>query len=424
MDRFGLDGFRLLLQRQGLKTLQKDPRAALRSPETTVLVLIGDLRATGPLWNRIDRFVAEGGAVLIATDLGSKPIRGVNLRAGSVPVRGIDAYQGYEDCPRVSDLDRHHVLLRELFDDVDEIITNVPGFLPLRPVAELRRIAWLPQTRRKKALMAGYVRRGRMLLVADHSIFVNEMLLHGDNAKLANNVCQWLSQGGERDKLVFISDGLVLPEWELGSPNRAVPLSELIRAAELARQARRLLPGETLVEFLNRFLTSYEDRNGFNIGLANLFPRFTASKLRVVLRRFVIVGVAMVAAAMFLRWLVGTRWRLSGQDPNPPAEPRELDGVGRQQCGLCLRVLARDFFLRHGCAVDDWKPSLPSPMVVVTDSSKAREIANDVRRFWSLATARRMRPMGVRKFRRLLRRLQQLQTLQEMGELQLEWGLT
>ena len=47
---------------------------------------------------------------------------------------------------------------------------------------------------------------GRLVLMADHSILINGMLWHGDNARLAVNLADWLSTG-ERKEVAFIVDG-------------------------------------------------------------------------------------------------------------------------------------------------------------------------------------------------------------------------
>ena len=73
-------------------------------------------------------------------------------------------------------------------------------------------------------------------MVADHSLFINEMLMHGDNAKLASNLATWLCEG--RKHLVFIEDGQV--EHRRVEYNVDSAIDQMLQGT--VAEIRRLLP--------------------------------------------------------------------------------------------------------------------------------------------------------------------------------------
>src|SRR5262249_49234461 len=64
--------------------------------------------------------------------------------------------------------------------------------------------------------------KGRLLLLADHSIFINEMMQPRDtgNADFAYNAVDWLREGedGPRDRVLFVTDSRI--ETKLDIPLR------------------------------------------------------------------------------------------------------------------------------------------------------------------------------------------------------------
>lgn len=263
--RFGYHLFELLFKHRGLTPL-KDVRAALGSdPEKTVIVLLGP-HQEGWMWGEMIRFVQQGGALLVATDNTLSLGNAAFFRRGPVEVLAErDAYQGYRDCPRVTLIENGHPVVR----GVHELVANRSGWLGRlsNTLGEWQVIARLPQTRstfRPEPLFAVMETHaplpGRVAAVADHSLFTNGMLWHGDNAILAINLCNWLAEPG-RERVLFLVEGGVgggswpppeLPE-QLPAPN----LDDLpdLTPAEMIRFTNNLLAGLEDADLFNDFAT-------------------------------------------------------------------------------------------------------------------------------------------------------------------------
>src|SRR5262249_46817188 len=92
--------------------------------------------------------------------------------------------------------------------------------------------------------------QGRALVLADHSIFINDMMLRKDNDNLAfaASCIDWLTEGGKRNQVLMIDEGEVVTTFQ-------VPLQELDPpmpgAAEMINHVLlRLEEGDGLYRFL------------------------------------------------------------------------------------------------------------------------------------------------------------------------------
>lgn len=419
VQQFGVDGFRLMLQHQGLEVSQTRIATALEdAPESTVMVILGDLSLVPRFREQMERFVRRGGALLIASDLQEVQVRSVGILGTWVqdagPISSGRAYRGFRDCPVVTRFDRGVSIL---FDDVRAVVANRPGSLALRS-RNVRPIAWLPSSRRAKStLMATYQRgRGRMLFLADHSIFINGMLIHGDNARFASNVCQWLCEDGNRERLVIVHDGHVLPKWGLGQTPPAIPLASLLRAVQ--RGGWEDLPiGDSVLPVVNASIADFQQSNQFNILLHRLSNgMFGPRPLRVVL--LILMGLIL---AILFKWLSFSRSKprnwFSRQDWRDPIEPRLVQASRRKQYQPCLRILAREFFAEAG--FQDWSSRRP-PKVVVNGRGEQARLSRGIRKLWRMAAEGRPLRVTKRRLRADTRLLGQLRELQLSGDLSLE----
>lgn len=321
---FGIDGFRLMLQQRGLTAAPDRLGTALNKDQTsTVAVVLGDLKSVIRIRQQLNNFVLNGGALLIASDhrgqnLPRTPICGTWVRPapvlGSVSRRK-HGYRSYADCPIVTRFDKE--LEPNLFAGVNSIVTNRPA--QIQSSSSVEKIAWMPSSRTELPLMARFRAKefGRMLFVADHSIFINEMLVHGDNALFANNVTEWLCEGGQRKTLVLIHEGDVLPDWSFGASPPSIPLSSLLRAAQYGSLAN--LPfGDSVLPFLNESLARSQRDNEFNTAARRAGYAIAGGRGL----RLAILLIIIVLAIVFAGWLTTTRatprrW-LSFQDWNQP----------------------------------------------------------------------------------------------------------
>lgn len=211
---FRFELFQGLLEQSGLTPVTIDKVFA--RPEQSVVVLTGDL--TRNFSSRMmEQFCAKGGHLLLACDSGFSGGRIAEFRPGPVVLPGNrNRYQNYPDCIVVSDFPSDHPTTK----GVQQLILNRTGWLekPRWFLPEWEQVARLPDnvspTRSRSQSVILQVKttrqmRGRMLVTADHSLFTNGMLWHGDNALFAIQVAEWLAEE-ERDQLLFLSDGQIL----------------------------------------------------------------------------------------------------------------------------------------------------------------------------------------------------------------------
>ena len=58
-----------------------------------------------------------------------------------------------------------------------------------------------------------------ILLIPDHSVFINSMMLQTDNgnSRFAQNAVRWLTNDGTRRRVLFLADGEVIPRFAVAS---------------------------------------------------------------------------------------------------------------------------------------------------------------------------------------------------------------
>lgn len=274
---FRFELFQGLLEQSGLNPVSSTPDI-FANPQRSVVVLTGQISSSFPP-RLMEQFCAEGGHLLVACDTGFSAGRIAEFQQGPVMVRGSqNRYLGHADCIVVSDFPTEHPITK----GIEKLIFNRTGWLkkPRWFLPEWQQIANLPtnvspSTNRSQPVMLQVKTmnnmKGRLLVTADHSVFTNGMLWHGDNALFAIQVAEWLAEG-ERDQLLFISDGQALsgflnspafqpPETKLPNPktdlatmlkymtavaNKVVQTSQEKNVTNelLARQPRGISPGK------------------------------------------------------------------------------------------------------------------------------------------------------------------------------------
>jgi hypothetical protein len=258
----GYHGFNMICAGIGLTPVALKDVQNVQADEL-VIVVFGDLQPDDfkSLSWVMARHVENGGAMLVASDctVGSA----VGLTADitfrpldSIPANENDWFNAIPDCPIVSDIRPH-----EITNGVTAIVANRPGALEPRLSS---RIAYLPiqaSSRRSYAFMATKENRegGRLLAVADQSVFSNQMIIYRDNALFTDQAMQWLV-AGKRKHVLVISDGrsytAQVPEdveLDLPSPSQKDVLDAL-----------KNLPPSALLEFANSVATVVEDEEMVN----------------------------------------------------------------------------------------------------------------------------------------------------------------
>ena len=212
--RFGFQVFHSLLENQGVETTT-DLQSLHDDPGSGVIVLLGDVKQNNLLSRaRIDSFIQQGGCVLLATDHAVWADQLCVIQRGPAIVNEEFAYQDFTDCPRVTVLRRS-----QLLRGCTELIANRAGWIDTMfpQQGSWQPIAWLPGERAGQdtgriliaTLDSRRSRRGHMVALADHSLLINGMVLHGDNARFMLNLSRHLTED-RRTKLFISVDGLPL----------------------------------------------------------------------------------------------------------------------------------------------------------------------------------------------------------------------
>lgn len=324
---------------RALKLEPSEDAAAWRRtpPRQSLLVVLGAFDRL-PVAD-VEEYLRQGGAVLLASDRGERGVvrlTGIDLIRGPLQAASTKAsFQDFRDCPLVSRIEEGHPIT----DGVLRIATNRPGAVFVVPSgrSHWRTLAYLPRMQDfwasglplivERETPAG----GRIVVAADQSIFSNQMLFHEDNAQLAVNVLQWLSQG-ERTRVLLVDDQTVI----------APPTPEQVEieipppTPEQVREALRNLPPEKLVAFANTVIAALEDENLPNEFLAFLMDKFSDRTHR---RLLAFIVTAILGFVIMLRLFSDTAADGVAAERGESAArlaPRERPWVERQHAAAAL----------------------------------------------------------------------------------------
>lgn len=334
----GTHVLRRILYDHGFVALKEIAELEEKADET-LLVVLGDLRPLAEVPDGLETFVRRGGAVLAASDRRADEAARVALASvGGCQVDGDKfitrdqqmMYKGmYKECPRV--VPRPNAV-PALFVDANlgtEVVvyTNRPSQLLVGglPPGEVRRLASLPGGR--PFAVGGNLGDGRVLVLADHSVFINQMMLPTDtnNVEFSGNAVRWLQ--GERPDgkpqrkwVLFIEEGTVRERLDIPLRSVQIPPEEVLNLL-FARRNELLVEAEGVVARM-------EDDDFFNTKLVN--GLYTAG---ITPDRLVAVGLPLLTLVVLLvvayRLGIGTRFRHDTSVPllttalgtNLPADP-------------------------------------------------------------------------------------------------------
>lgn len=252
----GFQGLVLISDAAGLKQVSL-PQFNRLPAKSTVMVVLGD-------WNRapaIESMLARGGSVLAASDqidASTAQLPGrircqfdSNARASNES----DAFAGMADCPIVRDLRPHPAL-----DGIRAIATNRPGVLS----AGMSTIAYLPPLE-TSSVANGFIAAvesesgGRLLAVADQSIFTNQMIAYKDNDLFAYQALKWL-KANHCENVLFVVNGEPLATLDPTDVELAIPPP----SRKEVMDALGNLPPSAVLDFANSVASVIEDENMVN----------------------------------------------------------------------------------------------------------------------------------------------------------------
>ncbi len=398
----GTQYFRNLLHLHGLKPLPRASDLAQAQPRETLLIVFGSLEGLDAAAHRpggLRAFVNAGGAVLIASDRrdagwgGRLNELGLFLSGRDVLAPPEHAYRGTPECPL---LQQWRVPNHPIFAGITEgIATNRPShvrpafvppgrprFAPPGRPALIALASFPPGCHDRFDVALGNAAfivgtsadadsPGKILVVAGHGTFINDMMAAADNAVFARNCVHWLTDQGKRKHVLFVEDGEVLTG--LNVPLTRVPVPPL--------------------KVVNRALRAMEEENLFNRLLLD-----NVGRERVL--RVLLVGASVLLAFCGLYRLVRAHHR------GEPAGPLVAVRVGQDETGVPLAVrrhraqvvennfaeAARD--LARLCFEESAGARPAAPPTVVRGGRRLRRL---VARLWRVAYGE-PEPVSARRF--------------------------
>jgi hypothetical protein len=408
----GTEAFRFILQKRDFKpsTLQQ----LHDNPAGSILIVFGQTHILNQFESHggLRRFVELGGAALVATDHDTPDSDGSGLPllrdfgveiAGQpvlVPEGSADCYRGFRDCPFVNP---SRVDVPPLFVDLNpRVATNRAGYLKVSkpeggeklPILAVfpRGAAPAPSTNSFSRFIPPFGRRaplpfaaggrrgkGRILVLADHSVFINNMLFPLDtgNEEFTQRCLDWLSDGPEHPDHVLFSDqnGLIIEDFRVATfdlPPTSLEDTDLVAVAD-------------------RMVAALEDDNAFNWFLLEHVSIWQILKVLSIA-----LTVALLAYGVYR--LMRARYRT---DPAAPLLAATLVQLAPVPAGLAprhrellaegnlwepARALAREFF---EAALRGKLPDTDAPPPFDLDEGwlARRAVQKEVQRLWRLARA-------------------------------------
>ena len=239
----------------------------LDEPWKRILIVFGRTEILDSLQGRLHSFIKDGGAILIATDRRSSDelLQEIGVRVSGATVatdpRAGVAYRNMPECPFVWEFGRpagsnrppSGFLYRGMGTE-PRVASNLPSEIAecknILPLATLSArghsvdLQWGGMRNRIRgqslfAVMGNPVTwgKGRLLVMADQSIFINQMMLQpdNDNFTFVVNTVRWLVDAGggqRRDTVVFLDDGELQTEFNATLDYPAPTMPPLIPLAD------------------------------------------------------------------------------------------------------------------------------------------------------------------------------------------------
>lgn len=323
----GTHGLRALLKQMRLEPLtgkEEFQRQVLEDPQRILIVALGKgdfLSSEIP--NGLERFLRGGGAVLVATDREfDGPLQSFGTLVTGDFVQSDTAlrhaYRELIDCPIVEPIADAKI---PIFDGLTQVATNRPSYLHLQDHGSLAPLARFPTACRVvqpefpveglgilRFAAAGQIGKGRLLVLADHSVFINDMLLQpdNDNFDLTFRAISWLSDS-KRDRVLFVEDGEIVTNFNVSL--KEPPPPPLPSDGEVIQAINRMLAGLDRENFYNRQLLKQvsparwpDNRPDLQTGQSRLLQWLTVA---------LTVGLAIFGGLRLRR----TRYRIDTKEP-------------------------------------------------------------------------------------------------------------
>lgn len=211
----GFHAFAQVIRKRGVEITSNYENWREYPAQQRILILLGSISSIDQAY--LSEFVAAGGSALLATDIGFGPVQvdrhEIRIhQGGSVHARySGDQYRGISGWTIISKLDREE----PVFDGINQIVPNFPALLEVRPrlnnATGWKTIARYPTLQSYGSNLPFMVRfdsprGGKLLVVPDHSLFVNGSVVADDNLRFMLNAIDWLREDN-RSRCLFVLNG-------------------------------------------------------------------------------------------------------------------------------------------------------------------------------------------------------------------------
>ena len=261
-------GFALLCRTLDL-VIHSDRREWSNIPtEKRLLICFGNCQINNA---EINWFIENGGSILWASDHPTSFPRSMGIRIQNQIYRTRnerDAYRGQAELIYADSFSQQHAIT----SGIDSVVTNLPSVISVTNRRAYGRANWWPLLRLRKSvpntlLLAGqFGRDSNVVIVADHSIFTNQMLTVEQNSKLVMQTIKWLQQGKRTDALILV-DGRVVQPADLMELEVPLPQPTKEQVIEIFKQ----LDPELMLGFANSVIADVEDSDMHNLWIPVLF---------------------------------------------------------------------------------------------------------------------------------------------------------
>jgi len=417
-------------------------------PPQCVIVVLGDPRGLERIPGGLNDFLVSGGAVLFATDHRATNTAlnfyGIQVAGDKVACKE-RIYRNNMWCPYVQKVQNEPTgLFADLPDAPDGIerkglATNSTSYLSLwgprrlRETAGLFELATLPagygQVDEKGEVTVQFPQHlpfavggpigggeGRLLVLADHSVFINLMMQKTDNANwlFALRVAKWLTESGKRKRILFIEDG-VAQSGVKAEQLQALPIPPEIPKPSL----------DALIGVGDRLLGDLEQEDVFNRFLVDKMPRPWLMRWLLILFTILLVYYGFSRSRRGRHRLETSAPLLAiavrRGKPNAGAiELRHQSLVSGNNLWEPARVLARQFFesaLGGALASPTTGRVRLPPFQVKLRGLRGWLMAQRVRRLWRFAHQQVPQPVTMRQFRKFARKVADLKDAVALGRI-------
>jgi hypothetical protein len=418
--RYILDGMRLQPV-QDISSMGADPAHEL-------IILMGETGDLARVPGGAKSFVEKGGALFVATDRASHPTlqRDFRIRVSGLKVLITDieqAYRGAVNCPIVEARKDDP----PIFQGLSRVATNRASFLTLSNLSEalavfpdgcvVERLPFAPGAYKGGRLpfaIGKTTGKGRLLVLSDHSVFINEMMMQqendNDNFDFAYNCLDWLTESGHRRQVYFEFEGAVVSDFN-------VPLLPPGRLPDLTGDIMDKL-GAAIEDdgLLDKILYEHLDQRhflaGLLIGLTLLIAVFGLHRLSQSIQEPLDSELSTVTATpdTAVGALVSRRHEAMLRHGNLSEAAGELARHALADIGAPLT----------GEHVPIEPSSWPPRIIVQGGWRQCRQLREMVMHFWQLANSQPASRVSPRQYSRLVRQAAQLRAAYHQGRLRLD----